>query len=218
MKTTGEQAAAMELRWDLAALRRDWPWFVVLGVVLILVGVFALASQVIASLLTAAMIGGLLLVAGAIESVGAFWSRRWSGFFLHLLSGLLSLVVGVLFVWAPLDAALALTLLMACLLLVGGTFRIVAAPTLRFENWTWSLTNGIIDLILGAMIWLAWPASGLWVIGMFLGISLVFRGFNWIALGATLRAQFRAHDAATHRVSGAVLSPSIISGPTHAGW
>jgi uncharacterized membrane protein HdeD (DUF308 family) len=47
--------------------------------------------------------------------------------------------------------------------------------------------SGIIDVILGVMIWLGWPASALWVIGLFLGISLLFRGFNWIGLGLALR-------------------------------
>src|SRR5207253_7419236 len=109
-----------------------------------------------------------------------------------LLSGLLSLVVGVLFLRAPLDALLALTLLLACLLTVGGIFKIVAALTYRFAAWGWPLVSGLIDLILGVMIWLEWPASALWVIGLFVGISLVFRGFNWVGLGLSLRMLPRA--------------------------
>jgi uncharacterized membrane protein HdeD (DUF308 family) len=132
--------------------------------------------------------GVLLLLGGVAEAVGAFWSRGWSGFFLHLLSGVLSIVVGVLFLRAPLDALLALTLLLACFLMVGGIFKIVAALTYRFAAWGWSLAGGIIDVILGVLIWLEWPASGLWVIGLFLGINLIFRGFNWIALGLALRS------------------------------
>jgi uncharacterized membrane protein HdeD (DUF308 family) len=133
-------------------------------------------------------IGVLLLLGGIAETVGAFWCRGWSGFFLHLLSGLLSIVVGVLFLRAPVNALLALTLLVACFLMVGGIFKIVAALSYRFGAWGWALASGIIDLILGVMIWQDWPASALWVIGLFLGINLVFRGVNWIALGLGLRA------------------------------
>jgi uncharacterized membrane protein HdeD (DUF308 family) len=39
------------------------------------------------------------------------------------------------------------------------------------------------------LIWLEWPASAFWVLGLFLGISLVFRGFNWISLGLAVREQ-----------------------------
>jgi uncharacterized membrane protein HdeD (DUF308 family) len=169
------------------SFRRNWFWFVLLGAALIGVGIIALGSLVIASLATAVAIGVLLLVAGVAETVGAFWSRGWSGFLLHLLSGALSIVVGVLCLKVPVDALLALTLLLACLLMVGGIFKIVAAVSHRFEAWGWPLVSGVIDLILGVMIWLEWPASALWVLGLFLGISLVFRGFNWIGLGIALR-------------------------------
>jgi uncharacterized membrane protein HdeD (DUF308 family) len=100
----------------------------------------------------------------------------------------LSIVVGVLFLRAPVNALLALTLLLSCLLMVGGIFKIVAALSYRFGAWGWPLVSGAIDVILGVMIWQGWPASALWVIGLFVGISLVFRGFNWIGLGLALRA------------------------------
>jgi uncharacterized membrane protein HdeD (DUF308 family) len=62
-----------------------------------------------------------------------------------------------------------------------------ATLSYRFEAWGWPLVSGVIDLILGVLIWLEWPASAWWVLGLFVGISLVFRGFNWIGLGLALR-------------------------------
>jgi uncharacterized membrane protein HdeD (DUF308 family) len=188
MSTTYERPPVTDLRHALTALRGNWLWFVLLGVALIVLGFIALGAPWIATLATAVAIGALLVVSGLAESIGAFWSRGWSGFFLHLLSGVLSIVIGLLFLRAPVDAVLALTLLLACLLMVGGIFKIVAALSYRFAMWGWPLASGIIDLMLGVLIWLEWPASGLWVIGLFVGISLLFRGFNWIALGLALRA------------------------------
>jgi uncharacterized membrane protein HdeD (DUF308 family) len=176
------------LRHELAALRGNWLWFVLLGVALIILGLIALASPWVATLATAVVIGTLLIASGLAEAIGAFWSRRWSGFFLHLLSGVLSFVVGVLFLRAPVSAGLALTLLLACLLIVGGLFKIIAALSHRFGAWGWPLLSGVIDLVLGVMIWMEWPASALWVIGLFVGISLVFRGVNWIGVGIALRS------------------------------
>ena len=187
MSTMQRRLAAGELRHDLAALQGHWLWFVMLGIVLIILGSIALGSVVVATLATAMVIGALLVVGGIAEVVGAFWSRGWSGFFLHLLSGVLSVVVGLLFVRAPLNAVLALTLLLACMLMVGGTVKIIAALSYRFGAWVWPLVSGVIDLILGVMIWQEWPAASLWVVGMFVGISLLFRGFNWIGLGLALR-------------------------------
>jgi uncharacterized membrane protein HdeD (DUF308 family) len=181
----------VELRHGLDELRRNWGWFLVLGVVLILLGMVALGSVVIASLATAIAIGWLMLFGGTLETVGAFWSRGWSGFFFHLLSGVLSIVVGVLFLRAPVGALITLTLLLACLLMVGGVFKVVAALTYRFAAWGWPLLSGVIDVILGVMIWQEWPASALWVIGLFLGINLIFRGFNWIGLALAVRSLHR---------------------------
>jgi uncharacterized membrane protein HdeD (DUF308 family) len=181
-------ALRRELRHELEALRGNWFWFVILGVSLVVLGTVALGSVVITSLAAAAAIGVLLLLAGAAEAVGAFWCRGWSGIFLHLLSGVLSIVVGLLFLRAPLDALAALTLLIAGFLMAGGIFKVVAALSYRFAAWGWSLASGIIDLILGVLIWQEWPASALWVIGLFVGINLIFRGFNWIALGLALRS------------------------------
>jgi uncharacterized membrane protein HdeD (DUF308 family) len=181
-------ALRQELRHELDALRGNWFWFVILGASLVVLGIVALGSVVIASLAAAAAIGVLLLLGGAAEVVGAFWCRAWSGFFLELLSGVLSIVVGLLFLRAPVGALAALTLLVACFLMASGVFKIVAAVAYRFAAWGWSLASGVIDLILGVMIWQEWPASALWVIGLFVGINLVFRGFNWVALGLALRS------------------------------
>jgi uncharacterized membrane protein HdeD (DUF308 family) len=179
----------------LDALRGNWIWFVILGVALVVLGTVALGSVVIASLAAAVAIGALLLLGGAAEVVGAFWCRCWSGFFLELLSGVLSIVVGLLFLRAPVGALAALTLLVACYLMVGGIFKVVAAVAYRFAAWGWSLAGGIIDVILGLMIWQGWPASSLWVIGLFVGINLLFRGFNWIALGLALHSLHRPATA-----------------------
>ena len=183
-----ERPLIAELRHGLNALRGNWLWFVILGGALIALGVIALGSVAIASLAAALAIGMLLLLAGIADTIGAFWCRGWSGFFLELLSGVLSIVVGLLFLRAPAGALAALTLLVACFLMVGGIFKIVAAVGYRFAAWGWALASGIVDLILGLLIWQEWPASALWVIGLFVGINLLFRGFNWIALGLALCA------------------------------
>ena len=95
-----------------------------------------------ASLATAVVIGVLMLMGGAAETIGAFWCRGWSGFFFHLLSGVLSIVVGVLFLRVPINALLALTLLLSCLLMVSGIFKIIAALGYRFAAWGWPWRAG----------------------------------------------------------------------------
>lgn len=187
MSTQIERPLIAELRHEISALRGNWFWFVLLGIGLIALGAVALGSVVIASLAAAVAIGILLIVGGIAEVIGAIWCRGWSGFFLHLLSGILSTVVGILFLRAPLGALAALTLLIACFLMVGGLFKVVSALSYRFAAWGWAFASGVIDLLLGVLIWGEWPGSALWVIGLFVGVNLLFRGANWVALGLALR-------------------------------
>jgi uncharacterized membrane protein HdeD (DUF308 family) len=58
----------------------------------------------------------------------------------------------------------------------------------RFSGWPWVVLNGVITLVLGVMIWRQWPESALWVIGLFLGIDLVFSGWTWVLLALAVRS------------------------------
>lgn len=188
MSTSPPDVTLSEMRHDLTQLRGNWFWFVLLGIALIIVGLVAISAVGIASIATAAAIGILMVVGGIMEVAGAFWARNWSGFFYHLLAGLLSLVVGGLFLWAPVGALVALTLLLACLLIVKGAFETIVALTHRFTQWGWALLSGVLDLLLGFLILAGWPASAFWVIGLFIGISFLFRGVNWMMLGFALQS------------------------------
>lgn len=188
MIATFERPAMEQLRHDFSVLRGNWLWFVLLGVGISVLGFIALGSVVVASLATAMVIGVLLMIGGFAEAIGAFWSRAWSGFLMHMLCGVLSIVVGLMFLRAPVDALIVMTLLLACLLMASGFFRIIAALTYRFAGWGWPLAGGVVDLLLGVMILFGLPESAFWVIGLYVGISLLFRGANWIAIGLALRS------------------------------
>ena len=175
------------IRHDLQAIRGKWIWLVALGVALIVLGTIMLGFPVSSTLATVTVLGVLILVGGVSEAVGAFWCREWSGFFLAVLSGTLGVVVGLMMLANPIQAGLTLTVLLASFLLVGGVARSVSALTHRFEGWGWLLLSGVVDVVLGVMIWRELPMSGLTIIGVLVGISTVFRGVSWLMLGFALR-------------------------------
>ena len=138
----------------------------------------------------------LLLVGGAAQLVGSFWTRDWSGFFLMFLMGVLYIVVGLLFLERPVSALEALTLLLACSLIVSGIFRIVGSLMSRFPQWGWVSFGGVLNLLLGIMIWRQWPVASFWVIGLFVGIDMIFNGWTWVMLALRLKSLPRASAAA----------------------
>jgi uncharacterized membrane protein HdeD (DUF308 family) len=172
---------------DLEEFRRNANWFLALGIILIILGTVALGSSIFVTLATMAFLGWLLVIGGIIEAVQAFWQRQWGGFFLHLLGGVLYVIVGLMIVANPQVGALALTLLIALFFLIAGAFRIIGAVTMRFPEWRWVLLNGVVTFLLGLLIWKQWPSSALWVIGLFIGIDLIFTGWSWVMLSLTAR-------------------------------
>jgi uncharacterized membrane protein HdeD (DUF308 family) len=127
------------------------------------------------------------MAGGITQGVASFWSKDWSGFFLSLLAAVFFFVVGMMFVKKPLEAAATLALLIASFLMVEGTFRIVTAVVHRFPHWIWVVISGALNLLLGFLIWNSWPEASLWVIGLFLGIDMIFNGVAWIMLSLGLK-------------------------------
>jgi len=173
---------------ELQSLKKEWHWLLALGIALVTLGTIAIATSFFVSVVTVVMFGVLLLIAGIVQIVNSFWVGKWSGFLLHLAIGILYIVVGALIIDSPLASAMALTLMVAAFLVVGGLFRIVASLVLRFPNWGWPLLNGLVSLLLGILIYKQWPASGLWVIGLFVGIEMIFNGWAWVMLALDLRS------------------------------
>jgi uncharacterized membrane protein HdeD (DUF308 family) len=168
-------------------LRASWYWFAIVGAALFFLGLTAMTYSVIGTFVTAIVLGFFLVGAGFFHFVGAFFTRAWGGFFLGLLAGILNLAVGAIVLDRPGEAVLIYTLLLAAYFFVEGLFRIVGALAGQFQYWGWMLFNGIVTAALGVMIWREWPLSGLYVIGLFLGINLVISGISYISLGLSVR-------------------------------
>jgi len=173
---------------ELEGLRKNWFWLLVLGIALVVVGALAIGSACIAGLTTVIVLGILFLVGGIVDVVTAFWAHCWRGFWLQLLGGILYLVLGFLIVQHPVETMVTFTLVLAAAFMVGGLFRIVSALADRFHGWGWVLLNGVITLALGIMIWRQWPDSSLVVIGIFVGIDMIFAGWSWIMMALAARS------------------------------
>jgi uncharacterized membrane protein HdeD (DUF308 family) len=173
---------------DSESLREIWVFLVAMGIALMILGVAAIGASFIATLATVMVFGILLLLSALFQIVTALWGRSWRGFFLHLLAGVLYFITGLFMIENPLEAALGLTLLVAACLLVGGILRIILSVMERFDGWGWTFLNGTVSLLLGIALWRQWPLSGLWVIGLFVGIEMLFSGASWMMLGLAVRS------------------------------
>jgi uncharacterized membrane protein HdeD (DUF308 family) len=161
--------------------------FLGIGLALIVLGSLAIYSVVFATFASVIFFGWLLIFSGFIQTGHALYARHWNGFLLGLMLGLLSIVAGALILFDPAVGATALTLLLAFLFIAQGALRITMALVKRFEHWGWVLISGIFSLILGVMILYQWPYSGLYIIGLFVGIDLIFNGWALVMLSVAAR-------------------------------
>jgi uncharacterized membrane protein HdeD (DUF308 family) len=171
-----------------AEIVNNWGWFLAFGLALVLLGVLAIVRSVAATVVSMLFFGWLLLFAAGIEVVQAIMVGKWAGLFQHWLSAALFGVLGTLIIWRPVVTAEILTLLIGAFFLVAGVFQLVTPFVISLPEWGWHALNGLITLVLGILILAQWPVSGLWVIGLFLGIELVFYGAAWVAVALRLRA------------------------------
>jgi uncharacterized membrane protein HdeD (DUF308 family) len=165
-----------------------WGWFVALGVAQLLLGVVAWFDVIAFTIAGVIFIGALLLVAGVFQVVHAFMDREWGGFALHLLVGILYVIGGLLLMGEPLQGSVIITILVAAALIIGGALRIAIGVQHRhMPGWGLLLAGGIISLLVGVMLYLMLPWSGLWVVGTLIAVELIVHGVSWIQFGLALR-------------------------------
>jgi len=172
------------------SLHAHWAIFLIEGIVLIVLGITAIALPILATLAVAILIGWLLLVSGVLGLVSSIWMRRAPGFLWSLLSALLGIAAGVVLLWWPLSGALSLTVILTVFLTVEGIISIMYALEHKRDlsgRWGMMLLSGIVDLILAAMIFLGLPATAAWAIGLLVGINLVFGGSALAAMALHAR-------------------------------
>jgi uncharacterized membrane protein HdeD (DUF308 family) len=151
-------------------------------------GFIALGSVVFATVATVFVVGIMMIISGVAEVINAFQLKSWGKFLLWVLLGLLYIFARFVTFENPLLAAALLTLMLGFALVASGIMRLILAFTMRQGTpWLWVVLSGLITFVLGAIILVHWPVSGLYILGIFLGIDLVFAGVSWIPVGLGLR-------------------------------
>ena len=171
------------------AIKTHSKMFMFEGVVLILFGLMAIALPVVSTLTIGLIVGAALLVGGVVQVVSSFKHSRESGFWLSLVVGALAAIVGLLFLFDPSSGALSLTLLLIALFLAEGVTKIVAAIQMRdvLPNWGWTLVSGLISVVLAGILWSGFPITAAWVLGLLVGINMVFFGVTLIVMAASAK-------------------------------
>ncbi len=172
-------------------LQAHWRLFLLQGVIMILLGGLAVAAPALATIAVDIYVGWLFLISGTIGFVAMFSARDISGFFWTFATALLSVVVGALLIWTPVEGALSLTVVLTAFFIMEGVLQAAASLVYRRavpESWGWMFASGLADLALAAIIIAGWPGSAAWTLGLIVGINLVTSGWAIVMMALAARS------------------------------
>jgi uncharacterized membrane protein HdeD (DUF308 family) len=102
----------------------------------------------------------------------------------------------------PRLAAVSLTLLLGSMFIAVGILRAIMAFQVKpAKGWWWPLVSGLISLLLGGLILAEWPQSGLFIIGLFIAIELIFNGWSYLFIALAARRSGKQRRAGGGSVS-----------------
>ncbi|MEH6686337.1 MAG: HdeD family acid-resistance protein [Halopseudomonas sabulinigri] len=177
----------------LGDLSRNWGWLLALGILFIVLGLIGLGMSVTLTIATVFLFGVMLLAGGALQLVDAIRSKNSGGRLISGLMGALYLLGGFLLISKPLAGSAVITLLLGAAFFAIGLVRIMLGMQLRGtgSNWGWLVFAGGISLLLACMIFLQWPASALWLIGILVAIEMLVHGCAYVMLALAAKAVSR---------------------------
>lgn len=160
-------------------------WYIFQGIIFLLAGVLAIVLPVLSAIGFEIIAGAVLFVSGVVQIIAAYRSQmHWWVW----LSGGLSIVVSGLMLLYPIAGTIALASLLAAFLLLEGIFEILLSLEIRpLKNWGWILFSGIVSLLLAILLFLNWPGTTVWFLGVVVGINLLLYGFSILSLTLTTR-------------------------------
>jgi len=176
------------------AVRLHWGLFLAQGVAMTVLGVFAIVWPQVSTVAVDVYIGALFFVSGAVGLVVMFFAPSVSAFLWSLLTAALSLLVGILLLWHPVEGAVSLTLVLVAFFIVEGIFQIAGSIAYREvfpESWGWLLVSGIADLVLAVLIVAGWPGTAGWALGLIVGVNLITSGVAVVMVAVMARRVIR---------------------------
>lgn len=174
-------------------IRKNWGWFLTLGIVFLIGGTFAIAMPFVASIAVTIIVGISLVFVGIVQIVQAWSIRSWGGFIWQLIFGLIALGGGLVIWLFPLQGTLALTIVAAAIFLAKGVTQLILGFQMRpHSGWGWMVFSGLLSAVVGILIWSYFPGSTIFTLGTLAGISLIFTGWTYIMISMAAR---RSDDA-----------------------
>jgi len=172
----------------LDGIKKNARLVVIVGFLMLICGIFAIGSPLVAGVYVTIFVGAMLIVGGLAQCFLAFQAGAFGKGLLIFVVGALTAVAGFYLLNQPLAGLASITIILAAYFVIAGISELVSAFQIRpADGWGLMLFSGIVTLLLGIMIWRQFPLSGAWAVGVLFGLKLVLGGWSLIFIGRSVR-------------------------------
>lgn len=171
---------------DKKVIEKFGPYNLFIGILLIVLGSIGISLPGVMSLSTAIFVGWLLLVGGVLWAVHTY--KHSPRHVMDWLKPVLLIITGSLMLFYPIGGVEVVGLLLAVYLLLDALGSFTLAQSVHpGKGWGWMVFNGVISIVLATLFLIGWPVTSLWLVGLYVGINLLFDGMALVAIGWSLR-------------------------------
>ncbi len=176
-KISLESAAQVMREAMRQTVKRHSILYLIQGGLMVLAGMVALFYPLFSALAVVALLGWLLIISGIVQGISLIGAHKVPHFWLQLLSVVLSLIIGLMFLRNPGQGFFTLTMLLIVYFMVEGISKVIFSLTIRpFPNWVWVLASGLIGILAAVYLWSSLPVTAVWLLGLLLGVLLISEG------------------------------------------
>ncbi len=182
-------------------LQSHWVSLMILGILLTILGFFAISTAMVATVVSVMFLGGIFLAGGVTQVFHGFAAKCWGGVFGNIIVGLFYILAGTILILNPGIGAASITLALGAFFIISGLIRAMTSAVYRYPSWGWCTFSGLVSIALGAWVLVNWPVATFWLIGLFVGIDLVFAGVAMTTLASAARnfARLNSTVSGTYR-------------------
>ncbi len=169
-------------------VKKNWGLILFMGVLFIIGGVSAISYPWIWTGGVVLMLGWVILISGIFRFVDAFATMKQGGFIWKIMGSLFYILAGIIILKFPLTGAVTLTLTMGMFFIIEGISKTAFAAEIKpFKGWVWSMFDGALTILFGILVLTFLGNAALWLVGLLLGIKLLFAGWDLVYLGLALK-------------------------------
>jgi uncharacterized membrane protein HdeD (DUF308 family) len=173
---------------ESADVQRSWRYLTGAGLLIILLGLVAIAAPFVTGVAVSVLLGALLVVGALGHAANAFSAGGVAGTVWQVALAVVYAVAGISLLANPVLGLTTVTVLLVAYFAGEGVIEIAMGVGARSgSDWLWYVASGGVSLALAALLWVGFPSTAAWAVGLLTGVHLLSTGLLLVSVGYASR-------------------------------